>query len=223
MADEKQLLDALKKLAAEHFEARERVKELESGAREPIAIVGMGCRYPGGATGPEHLWDLVAGGVDAVGGFPADRGWEAFEHQPGYRRQGGFVYDVAEFDAGFFGISPREALAMDPQQRLLLETSWEAIEHGGIDPKSLHGSATGVFVGASHAGYEASLPVDDESFDGYRLIGAVSAVASGRISYCLGLTGPAVTVDTACSSSLVAMHQAILALRSGECSMALAG
>ncbi|WP_416873262.1 type I polyketide synthase [Kitasatospora sp. SC0581] len=223
MADEKQLLDALRKLAAEHFETRERVKELESGAREPIAIVGMGCRYPGGAVGPEEFWNLVADGVDAVGGFPSDRGWEAFDNQGGYRRQGGFVYDVADFDAGFFGISPREALAMDPQQRLLLETSWEAIERAGIDPRSLHGSATGVFVGASHAGYEASLPVEDASLDGYRLIGTVSSVASGRISYCLGLTGPAVTVDTACSSSLVAMHQAILALRAGECSMALAG
>ncbi|ONI87944.1 acyl transferase, partial [Actinosynnema sp. ALI-1.44] len=227
MADEKQLLDALKKLAADHYEARERVRELESGAREPIAIVGMGCRFPGGVTGPEQFWDLLVAETDAMGGFPTDRGWEVFEEEFGqrqaYRRQGGFLYDVADFDAGFFGISPREALAMDPQQRLLLETSWEAIERAGIDPKSLHGSTTGVFVGASHAGYDASLPVDDRSLDGYRLIGTVSAVASGRISYCLGLTGPAVTVDTACSSSLVALHQAMLALRSSECSMALAG
>ncbi|WP_202819176.1 type I polyketide synthase [Actinosynnema sp. ALI-1.44] len=203
------------------------VQVVAAALGEPIAIVGMGCRFPGGVTGPEQLWDLLATGTDAVGGFPADRGWEVFEEEFGqrqaYRRQGGFVYDMADFDAGFFGISPREALAMDPQQRLLLETSWEAIERAGIDPKSLHGSATGVFVGASHAGYDTSLPTDDRSLDGYRLIGTVSAVASGRISYCLGLTGPAVTVDTACSSSLVAMHQAMLALRSGECSMALAG
>ncbi|WP_325052997.1 polyketide synthase, partial [Actinomadura sp. WAC 06369] len=159
-------------------------------------------------TGPDQFWDLLASGTDAMGGFPTDRGWDAFEDEFGrgqsYRRMGGFVYDAADFDASFFGISPREALAMDPQQRLLLETSWEAIERAGIDPKSLHGSSTGVFVGANTSGYNSALPPDDKSLDGYRLIGTVSAVASGRISYCLGLTGPAVTVDTACSSSLVA-------------------
>ncbi|WP_237773861.1 type I polyketide synthase, partial [Actinosynnema sp. ALI-1.44] len=194
---------------------------------EPIAIVGMGCRFPGGVTGPEQFWDLVAAGTDTMGGFPVDRGWEAFEEEFGngqtYRRLGGFIYDVGDFDAGFFGISPREALSMDPQQRLLLETSWEAVERAGIDPKSLHGSATGVFVGANFSGYSSVLPVEDHSLDGYRLIGNVTAVHSGRISYTLGLTGPAVTVDTACSSSLVAMHQAVSALRAGECSMALAG
>ncbi|MFE7632445.1 type I polyketide synthase [Kitasatospora sp. NPDC057518] len=221
------LVEALRTSLKEAERLRQQNSALLAASSEPIAIVGAGCRFPGGVTGPEEFWDLVAGGVDAVGAFPADRGWEAFEEAFGrgqtYRRQGGFVYDATEFDAGFFGISPREALAMDPQQRLLLETSWEAIEHGGIDPKSLHGSMTGVFIGANTSGYSSVLPVEDESLDGYRLIGAVSAVASGRISYCLGLTGPAVTVDTACSSSLVAMHQAILALRSGECSMALAG
>ncbi|MGW2283085.1 type I polyketide synthase, partial [Streptomyces sp. NPDC001770] len=221
------LVEALRTSLKETERLRQQNSALRAASSEPIAIVGVGCRYPGGVTGPEELWDLVAGGVDAMGGFPADRGWESFEQAFGrgqaYRRQGGFVYDAAEFDAGFFGISPREALAMDPQQRLLLETSWEAIEHGGIDPKSLHGSATGVFIGANTSGYSSVLPSDDESLDGYRLIGAVSAVASGRISYCLGLTGPAVTVDTACSSSLVAMHQAVQALRTGDCSMALAG
>ncbi|MFD6045929.1 beta-ketoacyl synthase N-terminal-like domain-containing protein, partial [Streptomyces koyangensis] len=229
MADEKKLLETLKKLAADHYEARERVRQLESGAREPIAIVGMGCRYPGGVRGPEQFWNLLTEGTDAISGFPTDRGWEAFEEEFGgesarsYVREGGFVYDAPEFDASFFGINPREALAMDPQQRLLLETSWEAIERGGLAPSSLHGSATGVFIGASGSGYENILPPDDHSLDGYRLTGTVSSVISGRISYVLGLTGPAVTVDTACSSSLVALHQAVTALRGGECTMALAG
>ncbi|NJQ06400.1 SDR family NAD(P)-dependent oxidoreductase, partial [Streptomyces lonarensis] len=226
------MLVALKKLAAEHYEVRERVRELESGAREPIAIVGMGCRLPGDVRGPEQFWDLLDSATDAISDFPTDRGWEAVEEEFGgeavrsgeaYIRQGGFVYDVADFDASFFGINPREALAMDPQQRLLLETSWEAIERAGLAPTSLHGSATGVFIGANHSGYSSALPVDDQSLDGYRLTGTLSSVVSGRISYVLGLTGPAVTVDTACSSSLVAMHQAVSALRAGECSMALAG
>ncbi|WP_455771540.1 SDR family NAD(P)-dependent oxidoreductase, partial [Streptomyces koyangensis] len=208
------------------------VRVVAAAGGEPIAIVGMGCRYPGDVRGPEQFWKLLTEGTDAISPFPTDRGWEAIEEELGseavragraYVREGGFVYDVADFDPGFFGINPREALAMDPQQRLLLETSWEAIERAGIAPSSLHGSATGVFIGASHSGYESSLPAHDKSLDGYRLIGTVSSVASGRISYVLGLTGPAVTVDTACSSSLVALHQAAQALRSGECTMALAG
>uniref|UniRef100_UPI003D33FD75 type I polyketide synthase n=1 Tax=Actinoplanes sp. G11-F43 TaxID=3424130 RepID=UPI003D33FD75 len=225
MADDKKLLETLKKLAADHYEARERVRKLESGAREPIAIVGMGCRYPGDVRGPEQFWELLTDGTDAISGFPTDRGWEAFEEEfgGGYVREGGFVYDVADFDPGFFGINPREALAMDPQQRLLLETAWEAIERAGLAPSSLHGSATGVFIGASGSGYEGVLPSDDKSLDGYRLTGSVPSVISGRISYVLGLIGPAVTVDTACSSSLVALHQAVNALRGGECTMALAG
>ncbi|WP_270074935.1 type I polyketide synthase [Streptomonospora mangrovi] len=214
--DTDRIVSALRSTLKENERLKERNRRLSESRSEPVAVVGIGCRFPGGVGSPEELWALVEAGGDGTSEFPADRGWDAVG-------RGAFLEEAAGFDAGFFGVSPREALAMDPQQRVVLETVWEALERAGIEPGSLRGSRTATYVGAIHQEYGPRMHEAAEETAGYTMTGTLSSVIAGRVAYVLGLGGAAVTLDTACSSSLVAVHEAVMALRRGECDLALAG
>src|ERR1700689_993168 len=230
-AENEAVVEALRTALIDLERARKVNEQLASRPNEPIAIVGMSCRYPGSVASPQALWKLVEGDGDAISGFPDDRGWDLprlYDPYPDhggtrYAMRGGFIDEVGGFDSDFFGIGPREALAMDPQQRLLLEVAWESLEDAGIDPASLRGSPTGVFAGISAGDHGLGGHSRAKEMEDCPSVGAVGSIISGRVAYAVGFEGPAISIDTAWSSSLVAIHLASQALRAGECSLALAG